>query len=141
MSGAIKRYKGNVFTNDGQSDVPGFAAKLAAPGVAKALKEVLPKDKHLQVYVGYHGAAGDTTHAQGAFLKKFTDDEMKQVRAMATGFPDALLVECGVEVSDQEIKDAVARGNVFFTWCDSDARVKRVMAGSMPAAVDMATGH
>ena len=28
MPGAIKRYANNVFTNDGQSDVSGFAAKL-----------------------------------------------------------------------------------------------------------------
>ena len=48
---------------------------------------------------------------------------------MATVFPNAKLEWLSKDLSDEEIRQSVKAGNVFFTWCDSDARVNRVMGG------------
>ena len=136
MPGAIKRYANNVFTNDGQSDVSGFAAKLTQD-VRAALNSAGSLEQPLQVYAGYHGTAADAMQPAGNFLKAFDQQEMEQVAQMATQFINIQLCEIQENMSDQAIQDAVARGNVFFTWCDSNARVKRLMGVNMPAEVPM----
>jgi hypothetical protein len=119
----IIQYANRVFTNDGQSTVAGFAAKLAAAAVA------ITAAGAIRVYVGYHG------DLSGGFFQRFNAGEMAAVHGMAGLFPMATLYELAVEMTDLEIREAVNGGDVFFTWCDSDTRVRRVMGCAMPAEV------
>jgi hypothetical protein len=119
----IIQYANYVFTNDGQSDVPGFEAKLIpAAGAIRAAGI-------LDVYVGYHG---DGT---GRFDRRFAGWEMTAVRFMRLSFSDARLIRLDAEMSSFDIHNAVNAGRVFFTWCDSDTRVRAVMGGGMPGHV------
>jgi hypothetical protein len=117
----IIQYANKVFTNAGQSTVADFEAKLVpAAGAIRAAGA-------LEVYVGYHG---DTS---GNFDRLFSAAEMTGVRTMRLSFSDAQLIELNAEMSGAAIDAAVRAGRVFFTWCDSDTRVRAVMAGAMPA--------
>ena len=125
MSGRIIKYEGNVFTNDGQSTVKEFGVKLSA---VKADLGLVPG---LKVYYGYHGKN------TGEWDRNFADWELKLGANMATAFKNAKLFEVSGPpgMSDPEIQNAVAKGNVLFTWCDSDTRVKKVMGKNMPKSV------
>lgn len=121
---AIKQYANNVFTNDGQTDVPGILPKLVAA------KTALNAVAGLKVYVGYHG------NEIGRFFQLFDDAEMDQVREMqALMFPHSILMPLSQEISADAIRVAVDEGNVFFTWCDSNTYVTSLMGESMPASV------
>lgn len=116
----VKQYQNNVFTNQGQSDVKGFADKLAK--AADALKSVTGLD----VYVGYHA------DIDGQWCINFDSAEKGDVVNMAQSFPNANLIWLNAALPDSDIKKAVAKGNVLFTWCDSDTKVKSLMGKSMP---------
>ena len=121
----IKQYVGNIFTHDGQCSVKDFALEL--PPVASALLSVSPT---LTVIYGYHGTfTGNWDH-------NFTIPERKEAVKIAALFKNASLVlRVQPGMNDSEIQNAVAKGNVFFTWCDSDKRVKTAMGGKMPKSV------
>jgi len=122
----IKQYVGNIFTHDGQSTVKGFAKEL--PPVKSALLSVSPT---LTVIYGYHG--DDPT---GNWIRNFDDAEKKEAAKIAALFKNASLVlRVQPGMNNSEIQNAVAKGNVFFTWCDSDTRVKTAMGGKMPKSV------
>ena len=121
----IKQYVGNIFTHDGQCTVKGFALEL--PLVKSALRSVSPT---LTVIYGYHGTG------TGNWDRNFTYAERTDAANIAKLFKNASLdlrVQPGM--NDSEIQNAVAKGNVFFTWCDSDTRVKTAMGGKMPNSV------
>lgn len=121
----VKQYVGNIFTHAGQSTVKGFAKELTP--VASALGSV-PK---LEVIYGYHG--DDPT---GDWIRNFTPDERKIAEKIAAKFKNASLVlRVQPGMNSAEIQNAVAKGNVFFTWCDSDNRVKKAMGAKMPKSV------
>jgi hypothetical protein len=121
----IIEYKDHVFTNKGQSTVKEFAVKLAK--AADALKAV----DGLTVYVGHHG---DTS---GNWCADFDSHEKGDVTNMAALFPKAELkwLEKSTALTNDKIKEAVAKGKVFFTWCDSDTKVKGAAGDKMPALV------
>ena len=109
-------YDNNVITHEGQTTVDDFGLEIMAK------QDDISAVKDLVVYAGYHGdQAGDWDH-------DFTSEELVATNNIASAFPNAQL--CLVSkpgLSDLEIKKAVAKGNVFFTWCDSDAKIKAVM--------------
>ncbi|MEW6982677.1 hypothetical protein AAD001_08500 [Colwelliaceae bacterium 6471] len=112
----IHEYDNNVFTHEGQCTVDEFRKEIFAS------KEMIAAVQGLVVYAGYHG---DT---KGNWDHDFDETEIEKTMQSAAEFPNAdvrLIKEPGL--SEQQIRDAVARGNVFFTWCDSDAKVKAVM--------------
>ena len=116
----IRQYKSNVFTNEGQGTVKEFAEKLAKAA------DTLRKVPNLKVYVGYHG------DMNGLWCINFDKTEREDVLKIAQLFPNAELRWLTEDLSAAEIQAAVKAGNVFFTWCDSDARVKAVMGPAMP---------
>ncbi len=113
MPDQIMSYPKNVFTNDGQSDVDGFAKKLAvvAPQIEAAGK--------ITVYYGFHG------DDDGNFSHAFTPDELKKSLGIAAAFPDATMVQVS---GPNDPKIDYARhdrdGQALFTWCDSDTYIK-----------------
>jgi hypothetical protein len=122
----IAQYANNVFTHGGQSDVEGFGREVLQPGPRKALDAVT----NLTVYIGYHGTR------TGHYSHDFSSPDMTQAQKIGLVFTKATLVTrntCGL--TDLEITRAADRGNVFFTWCDSDTRVKDVMGKNMPTFV------
>ncbi|MDW7662473.1 hypothetical protein [Halomonas sp.] len=120
-NGNIAQYENNIFTNKGQSTVEEFSNKLMP--ASRALKAV----EKLTVYVGYHG---DIT---GDWCRDFNSSEKRDVIDLANNFPDAEIVWIdGGNMDESDIKKAVRQGSAFFTWCDSDARVKKVMGSDMP---------
>jgi hypothetical protein len=60
---------------------------------------------------------------------------MAAVRFMRLSFSDARLIRLDAEMSAHDLHNAVAAGRAFFTWCDSDTRVRAVMGGGMPGHV------
>jgi hypothetical protein len=117
----VLEYKSNVFTNQGQGTVKEFEEKL------KKVADTLRKIPDLKVYVGYHA------DPNGLWCVNFDTAEQGDVLQMAALFPKAKLTWLSKDLSDDEIRNAVKAGNVFFTWCDSDKRVKAVMGSAMPA--------
>lgn len=115
--GAIMQYDTNVFTNVGQSTVEEFAAKLNAKA-----KEALSSVPGLIVYAGYHGTT------EGDFDRSFTPEEWQLVEKMASGFNNVTLMKVLNGMTDDQIYAAASKGDVFFTWCDSDTKVNQVMA-------------
>ncbi|GLZ22717.1 hypothetical protein Bpla01_62460 [Burkholderia plantarii] len=113
MPDEIMSYPKNVFTNDGQSDVDGFAPKLGA--VAAQIKAA----GKITVYYGFHG------DDNGRLLVVFSADELEKSRDMAAGFPDATLVQVNGP-NDPKIDYAKHNkdGQALFTWCDSDTYIK-----------------
>ncbi|MGL1957295.1 MAG: hypothetical protein OCD00_08265 [Colwellia sp.] len=112
----IHKYENNVFTHGGQTSVAGFGEEIMAMQADIAAVE------GLVVYAGYHGdLVGDWDH-------DFTSAELVTTDGIATAFPNIQLVLVqNPGLSDDEIRVAVEKGNVFFTWCDSDAKIKAVM--------------
>jgi hypothetical protein len=120
----IAQYANNVFTHGGQTDVTGFGAEVSKAYIA------LDAVTDLTVYIGYHGTF------TGHYSHDFSSVDMTQALKIAKAFKKATLVTrttCGL--TDLEIERAVNRGNVFFTWCDSDTRVNDVMRKNMPKLV------
>jgi len=112
----IIEYPNHVFTHAGQTDVTGFGKEILAD---KAKIEAV---KGLIVYVGYHG------DVNGNWDHDFDADDDEQTITMGKLFPNAKLIWVkGHGVSDDDIKAAFKKGSVFFTWCDSDAKIKTVM--------------
>lgn len=113
MSDEIMLYPKNVFTNDGQSDVDGFAKKLAlvAPEIKAAGK--------ITVYYGFHGKI------DGSFSHDFTPEELKKSLAIATAFPGATMVQAsGPDDPAIDYARHNQDGQALFTWCDSDTYIK-----------------
>ncbi|MBI0331599.1 hypothetical protein I6G79_32135 [Burkholderia plantarii] len=111
MPDQIMSYPNSVFTNDGQSDVDGFAKKLAL--VASQIKAA----GEITVYYGFHGDSG------GNFSHSFTPDELKKSLGIAAAFPNATMVQ----VSDPTAINYAEHnqtGHALFTWCDSDKYIK-----------------
>lgn len=81
MPDEIMSYPKNVFTNDGQSDVGGFAKKLAL--VAQAIRAA----GTITVYYGFHG------DHDGNFSHPFTREELDQSLHIASAFPNAIMVQ------------------------------------------------
>lgn len=112
----IKKYNKNVFTHDGQSTVNEFGQEIIKS------KDELIAVKNLIVYAGYHG---DT---DGEWDHDFDASEVAATKKIGELFPNATIKwikDSGL--SNNEIKNAFNNGNVFFTWCDSDTKVKKVM--------------
>lgn len=112
----IYRYENNVFTHEGQTSVDGFGEEIIAK------KAEIASVEDLVVYAGYHGDEAGNWHHD------FTSEELVTTNGIAKAFPNIQLVLVqNPGLSDDEIKAAVEKGNVFFTWCDSDAKIKAVM--------------
>jgi hypothetical protein len=113
MSDEVMEYAKNVFTNDGQSDVDGFAKKLAL---------VAPKIKAAGVITVYYGFHGTT---DGEFSHKFDSDELKKSLEIAKNFPDARMVQVsGPADPNIDYSKHNDSGQALFTWCDSDRYIK-----------------
>jgi len=112
----IKAYANNIFTHDGQSDVKGFAAEILEN---QAKIAAVPE---LIVIAGYHG---DT---QGDWDHDFDAADIADTKIIAERFRNAKIEWVkGFGMTDEAIKIAFGRGNVFFTWCDSDTKIRSVM--------------
>lgn len=112
----IKEYENNVLTHIGQTSVDGFGEEIMD------MKATIAAVQNLIVYAGYHG------DVYGNWDHDFTESELATTKNIATAFPNAqLILTSNPGLSDEAIKAAVLRGNVFFTWCDSDAKIKTVM--------------
>ncbi|MCM2495156.1 hypothetical protein [Burkholderia glumae] len=113
MPDEIMSYPKNVFTNDGQSDVGGFAKKLAL--VAQAIRAA----GTITVYYGFHG------DHDGNFSHPFTREELDQSLHIASAFPNAIMVQVSGP-TDRKIEYAKHNevGQALFTWCDSDTYIK-----------------
>ena len=104
-----------VFTHDGQSTVEDFGQEILAK------KDDISAVSDLTVYVGYHG------DDKGEFHHDFDKDDDEQTEVIAKIFGNATLEWVrDPGMTDDEIKAAVKSGNVFFTWCDSDSKIKSV---------------
>jgi len=112
----IREYAKNVFTHEGQSTVEDFGKEIMK--MASKIGAVTG----LTVYVGYHGDQFGNWHHD------FDKSEDAEAQKIGDNFPNAKLVWCRKPgLDDIAIKDAFNKGNVFFTWCDSDAKIKSVM--------------
>lgn len=112
----IKAYANNIFTHDGQSTVQEFGTEIM-----KNHKMIASVPK-LIVIAGYHG------NTQGDWDHDFDSEELAETQKFAKEFDNAKIEWVkGKGMSDAEIKLAFDRGNVFFTWCDSDRKIKSVM--------------
>ena len=117
----IYRYQGDVFTHVGQTTVVGFGAEIM--GAQTALKKPIS----LAVYVGYHG------DAHGTWDHDFDAQEDADTKNIGLLFPNANLIWVRKPgMTDDAIRNAVKAGNVFFTWCDADAKVTTVLGANMP---------
>ncbi|WP_028888891.1 hypothetical protein [Tenacibaculum ovolyticum] len=115
----IIQYANNVFTHDGQSTVVEFGKEINT----QPIKGEIEKVDHLKVYTGYHGTA-----PQGNWCRDFDSQEKLVTEQIAKLFPKAKLewyIKPGM--TDQEIRDAYNAGAAFFTWCDSNNKIKSVM--------------
>ena len=118
MSGKIIRYKGNIFTNEGTTNVPDFEPKIWK------VKDKIIAAKNLTVYYGHHGKK------DGTYLQKFNKIEMKQAEEMIKKFKKKKVKIKAIKITKPpgmtkgQISNAVAKKHVLFTWCDSDTRVK-----------------
>ncbi|MFM2480124.1 hypothetical protein [Celerinatantimonas sp. YJH-8] len=134
----IKCYENNVFTHDGQSDVANFITEIEQYG---ELKTALEATENFTVYSGFHGYGyNDTMGPQGSFKEAFSEAENTQVSNAAKAMEEKYPVKIEVEIisSKDELKnlnisELISNGNVFFTWCDSDAYIKGLMGKDMPA--------
>ncbi len=81
---------------------------------------------NLQVIVGYHG-----TNPGGNIHRTFTVPEQQATRQIGIAFNNTMLVWFlgGVGLTNLQIQNYCANGNVFFTWCESHTRVQAAMAG------------
>jgi hypothetical protein len=114
----IKRYQNNVFTNDGTCSVEKFSEKLEK--AAEDLKLV----RGLVVYTGFHG------NSDGNFDKVFNNDEINSAGNIRIKFYNAVDTKILADVlPDVQIVEAVEKGSVIFTWCNSDTKVRKVMTG------------
>ncbi|RXJ68243.1 hypothetical protein CRV08_08295 [Halarcobacter ebronensis] len=106
---AIIRYKNNIFTHDGQSDVDGFIEEIK--GVLSIIRQI----ENFTVYAGVHG------NTNGAFDHNFSEEEWAATNEMANSLRNVTLIELTDNVlSKDEMRRACENGSVFFTWCDSD---------------------
>lgn len=113
MPDEIIQYPKNVFTNDGQSDVKGFAPKLVA-----MTKQIKAAGK-ITVYYGFHGTE------EGEFSHLFDTDELQESLMIAKEFPDAIMVQINSPTDSKiDYKAHNENGQVLFTWCDSDRYIK-----------------
>lgn len=113
----IYKYKNNVFTHGGQTSVDGFGIEIMQN------KNDIAAVNDLVVYAGYHG------DSNGEWVQDFNKEEIAKTQEIANQFSNVeLILKFGSGLSEEEIKAAVNNGNVFFTWCDSDRKVKNVMA-------------
>lgn len=112
----IKAYANNIFTHDGQSTVQEFGTEIMDDhAIISAVPELI-------VIAGYHG------NTQGEWDHDFNVDEMAHTKKVSDGFRNATIEWVkGTGMTDEAIKSAFGRGNVFFTWCDSDIKIRRVM--------------
>ena len=118
---SIHKYTGDIFTHGGQTSVSGFGNEIAAKF------SDLRKVNKLVVYAGYHG------NTSGYWCRDFNHLEVMKTMGIKRQFPHAILrLVKKPGMTDLEIRNAVQRGRVFFTWCDSDNKVKAVMGTSMP---------
>lgn len=118
---SIHKYTGEIFTHGGQTTVDGFGIEIATN-----FGELLKVSK-LVVYAGYHG------NTSGDWCRDFTHSEVMKTMRIKRHFAHAILrLVKKPGMTDLEIRNAVERGRVFFTWCDSDNKVKAVMGASMP---------
>lgn len=114
MPDQIKQYEKNVFTNVGQSDVAGFAVKLAK--VATQINAA----GAITVYYGFHG---DTS---GNFDRNFDEEELAQSLKIAQAFKDAKMVQVsGPDDPNIKYTDHNTSGQVLFTWCDSETYIRK----------------
>jgi hypothetical protein len=114
MPNEIVRYEKNVFTNDGQTDVPGFKPKL------DNVKSDILGAGPITVYYGFHG-----TDPDGEFDHAFSDEDLQNTMAMATEYPNATLVQVSGPTDPQiDYARHNREGQVLFTWCDSDRYIK-----------------
>lgn len=112
----IKAYVNNIFTHDGQSTVKEFGAEIMKD------QAIIASVPQLMVIAGYHG------DMQGNWDHDFDADEMADTQKIAEKFGNAKIEWVkGPGMTDEEIKLAFGRGNVFFTWCDSDKKIRSVM--------------
>jgi hypothetical protein len=122
LPGNIRRYTAyghTILTNDGQSDVWGFAGKL------RRAKAFIQGIEDLDVYVGYHG------DGQGEFSHAFNRQELLAVAGMAEDFPKAHLNVVATGMRNYAILAAAMNGDVLFTWCDSDTKIKAVLGDKL----------
>jgi hypothetical protein len=113
----IRRYENDVFTNHGDATVEEFMGQV--DGAEDDLKKV----NRLHVYIGFHG------DAHGKFDRRFSLEEHKNASSFGSSFHNIdQKFTFTEEVPDDQIVKAVERGRVLFTWCNSDTRVKDVMA-------------
>lgn len=118
----IKRYKNNVFTHTGTSDVEGFVKEINI--IIDELKVI----DGLKVFAGYHGVEGGKKAPWvDSIPPEFTQDEMTGIRKyLDEKCPNAELIDIsnkGYEVDNETILKGIESGNVFFTWCYSDDKI------------------
>lgn len=114
----IKQYANNVFTHEGQSTVVDFGQEINT----QPIKGIIEKVNNLKVYTGYHGTTkGDWDH-------DFNEQENFNTKQLANIFPNATLIwYTKPGMTDEEIRKAYNTGSAFFTWCDSDKKIRKVM--------------
>lgn len=116
-----------VITKTGQGDVGGFMDDLLADAeLLKILQSI--HYRKWTVVVGYHG------DENGNWDRAFDEDEMKNARLMGQRFNNVALHETHTMtkgLSDLEITNFAKDGNVFFTWCDANRRVKALLGHKM----------
>ncbi|OEE67327.1 hypothetical protein A1OO_16370 [Enterovibrio norvegicus FF-33] len=116
---SIHIYRNNIITHEGQSTVDDFITEIQAK--FDEINEV----ENLTVYSGYHG------DENGDWFIDFDDQEVADTKKLATNFKKASVFfiskKASTLLSDEDIKSACKKGNVFFTWCDSDTKIKSIM--------------
>ncbi|MEC5386774.1 hypothetical protein VVD49_13650 [Uliginosibacterium sp. H3] len=113
MPDEIIQYKKGVFTNDGQSDVDGFAEKLEK--MARQIKEA----GKITVYYGFHGTE------EGKFSHAFDEGELEKSLRIAKEFPEAMMVQISSPTDSKiDYKAHDSHGHALFTWCDSENYIR-----------------
>jgi hypothetical protein len=112
----IKAYANNIFTHDGQSTVQEFGKEIMDS------YKMIAAVPDLIVIAGYHG------NTQGDWDHDFNAEDITETQEIAKKFGNAKVewIE-GHGMTEVDIKLAFERGNVFFTWCDSDKKIRSVM--------------
>ena len=120
----FNQYNQNVFTSLCNTSAQDFMSKIVSSGLLDELKKV----QGLVVYYGYHGSIN------GHYDRAFNEAELEGIRdfisqkiSNATNNIAVERISTGQEFSDHDIVGAIQRGNVFFAWCSSDARVRLLL--------------
>lgn len=131
--GEIRIYRETIFTKKGGKGVAEFGADLQQAGkdIRKAAKIADVYGKKLVVYTGYHGSPGPSMEfgikaSPGRFLREFDKAEKAGVKAYVEKMFTGVNIELrliDVELTEQEIRNAIRNDFVFFAWCYSDALV------------------